>query len=895
MNLLKLRLKAFFIVFVSILFIIPLGITNAEEQKNPEAGDVNVVPIQVTGPAENRLNFVIFGDGYTADEMNKFHEDVDRNQNIQWSQEPFRSYRNHFNVYMVETPSEDSGVSYDPEDDNSHRDTALNIQFGSQDGPSDDLERRILFGSGGEEKLNEILKNDVAAELGISSDSQNIQSLTLANTSTYGGIGGKAATTSGGSSQGPLVSIHEIGHSLGGLQDDYPYYDRDEPGGRAPNVEPDSAHLTRMSSEEMKEQEAKWWNWLGEESVAGGTIRAADSDGYESGNYYQSNIWRSSNHSKMRAIAFNFDQVEREQMVHKISGLRDANEMPVESTPEGEVGSDDVLWVDTTHPRFYELDITWQINDEKVSDTHNNNHLKLTDLNVDKGDTIKVKIQDETEFVRKESLKEGPSMNQSREWTIGESLPENEVDVEFSNHSPTEYPLAKDEVVYVEAPHPTNHVMKVTWELSGEEIPNEHNSFNLNLDELDIPEGFSKLSATLTDPNSSFDETDTVTWTIDNGLPEAPKKLSDPLTKQTHGDKHNIYFNEFSMQLKPKDDQESYVVSEFQLDGDGWSNYYGFPEESLGSPFVFSHSGTDIKAITYGNLGTGGLTKTSFEQDYTGEDSGGPFEPGFGTHTIEHRAIDASGNIGGADKFKATVLPGELPDYTDTITGEYNDELVISEGIVHLKDAQVADGITIKEGASLVVHNSSIQNGLQSENAKQVQIVGSEVNGYSKIKKTTEDVTIAGTTFKDGLTLTENNQVSANEKYGEYGPILSGSSIEGSLASYGNNSKVEDFGSSNEVEGSKTEPDNDITAKRIKNTIDEFNEENFDDNGVIHSLKLHLTSVHHYEKKDANDKVIKHMKSFKKLLEYQKNEDLISESVYDNLNINADIMIDELE
>src|SRR5690625_3847753 len=78
---------------------------SGEEQTDLEVGDVNVVPLQVSGPAEERLNLIIFGDGYTADEMDKFHADVDRNQNIQWSQEPFRSYRNYFNVYIVETPS----------------------------------------------------------------------------------------------------------------------------------------------------------------------------------------------------------------------------------------------------------------------------------------------------------------------------------------------------------------------------------------------------------------------------------------------------------------------------------------------------------------------------------------------------------------------------------------------------------------------------------------------------------------------------------------------------------------------------------------------------------------------------------------------------------------------
>src|SRR5699024_881771 len=118
--------NSFLTKMFTIVFLIPILALSAEkigmiqtlsvlgDEKKQEVGDVNIVPLQVTGPAEDRLNLIIFGDGYTADEMDKFREDVDRNQNIQWNEEPFRSYRNYFNVYVVETPSVDSGISCDP-------------------------------------------------------------------------------------------------------------------------------------------------------------------------------------------------------------------------------------------------------------------------------------------------------------------------------------------------------------------------------------------------------------------------------------------------------------------------------------------------------------------------------------------------------------------------------------------------------------------------------------------------------------------------------------------------------------------------------------------------------------------------------------------------------------
>ena len=69
------------------------------------------------------------------------------------------------------------------------------------------------------------------------------------------------------------------------------------------------------------------------------------------------------------------------------------------------------------------------------------------------------------------------------------------------------------------------------------------------------------------------------------------------------------------MLLDPQDDTTGYegkpaVVGQLRLDKDGWFNYFGFPEKPMPeSPFQFRHSGTVVKALTYGNLGTGGLSR----------------------------------------------------------------------------------------------------------------------------------------------------------------------------------------------------------------------------------------------------------------------------------------------
>ena len=104
-----------------------------------------MVPLQITGPPAERLNLVVMGDGYTASEMQKFRDDVDRNLNVQWSVEPFRSYRNYFNVYRLEIESQDSGISCDPDDGNIRRNTPLRLNYANVC-PADPLARGITYG-----------------------------------------------------------------------------------------------------------------------------------------------------------------------------------------------------------------------------------------------------------------------------------------------------------------------------------------------------------------------------------------------------------------------------------------------------------------------------------------------------------------------------------------------------------------------------------------------------------------------------------------------------------------------------------------------------------------------------------------------------------------------------
>ncbi|WP_164215720.1 serine hydrolase domain-containing protein [Virgibacillus sp. YIM 98842] len=61
---------------------------------------------------------------------------------------------------------------------------------------------------------------------------------------------------------------------------------------------------------------------------------------------------------------------------------------------------------------------------------------------------------------------------------------------------------------------------------------------------------------------------------------------------------------------------------------------------------------------------------------------------------------------------------------------------------------------------------------------------------------------------------------------------------------------------------------------------------------AAHALKLHLTAVHQYELQHDAEKVNRHMESLQALLEYQLDQELITEAAYDDLMMDAAYLID---
>ncbi|MFI6675746.1 M64 family metallopeptidase [Kribbella sp. NPDC050470] len=716
--------------------------------------EATVVPLQVTGPAESRFNLVVMGDGYTAAELPKFREQVDKHLNVLWSIEPFKSYRNYLNVYAVEIPSPQSGVDCDPDLASPKVDTPLQMGFWGGCNPNS-VQRLLTVSSTAAIQYAGLVAGTTSA---------NRQILAIGNSDTYGGAGGTYATASGGNALSALITPHELGHSLGGLQDEYDYYARGERGAPYQGGEPSSIHHTLLTEQQMRDQQRKWFRWLGEPSESGGVIGR-----YEAGMYAGSGVWRPSRHSMMKTLGYYFDQVSRERMTQRISSRASLFQG---STPIGQVAAEQVVWLQTLHPASHELDVTWTL-DGTALPTANRRAVDLSTLDLTPGlHTLIAKIVDPTTFIRDPAVR--PTA--SRTWTIDTSLTAqaSAEPVEFTGSTSTEHPVNADEVVYAETTQSDTAEAAIEWKVDGKPVANPGNDRDFDLGPLKLT-GRHTLTA--------MAGGQTLTWAVDGTEPVVKSTLSKPLlTVQKPTGPEYIFNDAFTMQLAATDDSDGYVVPEFRVNGDGWYNYYGWPTDAS-APFRFTAEGTEIDQLVYGKLGVPRVVPWD------------DVPSGYGRHQVEYRAIDASGNIGTPRQFAVTLLR-PAPACTSTVTGVHSGPLYLRSGVTCLTGATINGPVLVAAGASVVATDSQVLGPVRADGAADVHLLRSRIDGPVSADGVTKSLVAVGSTVDGPVSVTNSRTTEA--------AVLAGNTVDGPLSCSGNAPAPVNLQAPNDVSGPRT-------------------------------------------------------------------------------------------
>lgn len=172
-----------------------------ETSRPPSAGEL--IALQRSGMPAEKFDFLILGDGYTAAERGKCEGDARRLMEILFATEPFKSRRGDLNVWGLCPAAAESGISR----------PSLGIHKRSPVGATYDAFRSERY----------ILTFDNRAFRDLASQAPYEVVEILTNSQTYGGGGifGQYSTVAADSLWAPYVFIHELGHHLAALADEY--------------------------------------------------------------------------------------------------------------------------------------------------------------------------------------------------------------------------------------------------------------------------------------------------------------------------------------------------------------------------------------------------------------------------------------------------------------------------------------------------------------------------------------------------------------------------------------------------------------------------------------------------------------------------------------------------
>jgi hypothetical protein len=227
------------------------------------------------GDPNTSVDLAFIAEGYKADEMNKFHEDVRNMTDALFSEEPFAGYKDKFNIWMVDAVSQDSGT--DVPGERIYVSTALNSSFYTFN-----LDRYLTT-------LDLKTVNDYAAVV------PHDVIIVLINSSRYGGGGvyNYYSGTTAGNDLSKKVFLHEFGHGFAGLADEYynssVAYDEFYPL----DVEPWEPNITTMVN-----FGSKWKNEVGKgipvptpaEDIYGNITGVFEGGGYSAKGIYRPEI-----------------------------------------------------------------------------------------------------------------------------------------------------------------------------------------------------------------------------------------------------------------------------------------------------------------------------------------------------------------------------------------------------------------------------------------------------------------------------------------------------------------------------------------------------------------------------------------------------------------------------
>ena len=292
---------------------------------------MNIASIFQTGSSSFRIDITFVAEGYSSVERDKFFADATNFSNYIFSTNntalnaPFSNYKQYFNAQALFVPSNQSLWNSTPGYANTYFKTKSYLSDG-----------RLIYGD------DAIVHQTVSAAL--PGDAQDI-TVVIVNSQKYGGAGGPVIWVSSSNLSSAEILLHELGHTVANLGDEYVDHAVSETQGHVPGSHP---NLSTSSSF------PPWQAWLGYEDSLGKV------GVYEGGYYGAGNVWRATEDSKMLSLGTAFNAPQKEAFALAFYGM---------------IG--DYLTLDTSIPGFCFANVpdrsnfgyTWSLDDAIVTNS----------------------------------------------------------------------------------------------------------------------------------------------------------------------------------------------------------------------------------------------------------------------------------------------------------------------------------------------------------------------------------------------------------------------------------------------------------------------------------------------------------------------------------------------
>lgn len=348
--------------------------------------DFAIDTLRWNGPAA--IDIVVMGDGYTAQEQDKFTGDVRRCTDHLFETSPFDRYTGFFNVFALHVVSQESGISHPGQ----WKETDGVGAMVCPEGKSMPIERRnTFFGTHldgwGTHRIIGAWNEQIARDLTRLFFPHCQFTCILSNTDEYGGAGGEIlkCTCNKASSE---IYVHELAHTFADLADEY--FGGDIYMGEKPNMS-----SVRDSSK------VRWHRWIGEPEVG-----VFPHKGGRRGAYYvkPTSATNTSRYCKMERLEKEFCPVCRERLVEAIHERTNliAAASPADSvlSPLGKNERITFSLDQLMQPQGDTLTIRWFIDGKLVSEDAHSLTLTGRQLPADASHEVRLEVFDRSPFVR---------------------------------------------------------------------------------------------------------------------------------------------------------------------------------------------------------------------------------------------------------------------------------------------------------------------------------------------------------------------------------------------------------------------------------------------------------------------------------------------------------------